>query len=93
MHPRNLLSWLGLVALLISQSGCFTLMTAAACAASKTSGCGAVIATAAALDAAVVEAAFDASASHGSSATGYYDHCIGDSMPCQDDPEACCYDE
>ena len=91
---RCLLSLSVLLGLALTQTGCFTLLTATACAASKSSGCGAAIATAASVDALVVEAAFEASLQGGgSSGRGYYDDCIGDSMPCEDDPAACCYDE
>jgi hypothetical protein len=82
-----------LFGLTLTQSGCFTLITATACAASKASDCGNAIAAAAAIDVAVVELAFEAPfEGGGSSGRGYYDDCIGDSMPCEDDPDACCYE-
>lgn len=90
----RLLPLAGLVGLLVTQPGCFTLMTATVCAATSASDCADAIGAAAAVDVLVLDAAVEASYHPGieSDDDGWYDDCIGDAMPCEDDPSACCYE-
>jgi hypothetical protein len=86
---RTLLPLLGLVVVALTQSGCFTLIAATACAASKGKSCGETIAAGVTADAIIADVVAESTAE----ARAYeMQSCWDEAAAHGDDPELACGD-